>query len=231
MRARWQALAARIDALPQRERLYVLVALLGAMVFLFYLVLLEPVMAQNRQLAQRLQSHTREIEDIQRKIEVLARGEAADPDRSNRQRLIALKRELEALEASLQNRQSHLVPAERIARLLREVLERNRGLQLVSLTTLPPVDLADPNPAQGTAENPLRLQAQGGEGPQRLYRHGVEISVRGSYSDLLRYVTELERLPWRMYWGRLQLAVDKYPVSTLTLTVYTLSMERTWLVI
>jgi MSHA biogenesis protein MshJ len=231
MRTLWQAWAARIDALSERERLVVLVALLGATAFLFHLILLQPVMAQNRQLVQRAQSQAQELQEIQRRIEAFSRGEAASPDRLRRERLFALQRELEALEASLQNRQSHLVPAERIARLLREVLERNRGLQLVSLMTLPPVDLADPNPAQGTAENPLRLQAQGGEGPQRLYRHGVEISVRGSYSDLLRYVTELERLPWRMYWGRLQLAVDKYPVSTLTLTVYTLSMERTWLVI
>lgn len=231
MRAHWQAWAARIDALSERERLVVLLALLGAAAFLLHLVLLQPVMAQNRQLVQRAQSQAQELQEIQRRIEALAQGEAAGPDRLSRERLSALQRELKALEASLRDRQSHLVPPERIARLLREVLERNRGLQLVSLTTLPPADLADPDPARGAAENLPRLQAQGGEGREQLYRHGVEISVRGSYPDLLRYVTELEKLPWRMYWGRLQLAVDKYPVSTLTLTVYTLSVERTWLVI
>jgi MSHA biogenesis protein MshJ len=231
MRARWQAWAARIDALSMRKRLAVFLALLGATAFLFHLLLLQPVLTQNRQLVQRATSQAQELQEIQRKIETLAQGRAVDPDRAIREQLSALKLELAALETSLRDRQSHLVPPERITQLLREVLERNRGLQLVSLTTLPPADLADPDPARGVAENPPRLQAPDGESPRHLYRHGVEISVRGSYPDLLRYVTELEKLPWRMYWGRLQLAVDKYPVSTLTLTVYTLSMERTWLVI
>lgn len=230
MKVRWQALLARIDALPTRERLLLMLALLGAVAFAFHWILLQPVMVQNRQLVQRAESQAQALQEIQRRIETLARGEIAAPDRASRERLSALQQELASLEASLRERQSHLVPPERIARLLREVLERNRGLQLVSLVTLPPVDLADPGVAQG-AENPLHLQSQGGGNPQRLYRHGVEISVQGRYPDLLRYVAELERLPWRMYWARLQLAVDKYPVSTLTVTVYTLSMERTWLVI
>ncbi len=231
MRARWHAWAARIDALSLRERLVVLLALLGAAAFLLHWILLQPVLTQNRQLVQRTQSQAQALEEVKRSIAALSRSGAAGPDRSSRERLSALHQELKALEASLQERQSHLVPPERIARLLREVLEKNRGLQLVSLRTLPSADVVFPDPTQRATEGPPRLQAPGDGNPGRLYRHGVEISVRGSYADLLGYVTELEKLPWRMYWGRLQLAVDKYPVSTLTLTVYTLSVERTWLVI
>jgi hypothetical protein len=34
-----------------------------------------------------------------------------------------------------------------------------------------------------------------------------------------------------MYWGRLALATEAYPVSVMQLTVYTISRDKSWLVI
>jgi MSHA biogenesis protein MshJ len=63
-----------------------------------------------------------------------------------------------------------------------------------------------------------------------IFKHGVEITVEGNYRDLLRYLTELEKLPWRMYWSQVQLKVEEQPPRTLmTFTVFTLSLEKTWL--
>ncbi|TXF10851.1 hypothetical protein [Pelomicrobium methylotrophicum] len=232
MKERLRVWVARIDALPTRQRIYGFAALAVGGGFLAYLGLFEPLIVQNEQLAQRIQAQEQEIQAIHKQVEALERGHGLDDaERQRRERLSALKRELEALEASLREREAHLVPPERIARLLREVLERNRGLQLVSLVTLPVAELSE---AASGAQAPQELPQRGGapvEASRRLYRHGVEISVRGSYLDLLRYVSELEKLPWRMYWGRAKLHVEEYPVSTLQLTVYTLSLDRAWLVI
>ena len=41
----------------------------------------------------------------------------------------------------------------------------------------------------------------------------------------------LERLPTQIYWGRAELAVTDYPSSTLKLTVYTVSLDRAWLIV
>lgn len=53
--------------------------------------------------------------------------------------------------------------------------------------------------------------------------------MQGSYLDLLSYLRTLEALPWHMLWGRISLVADKYPQSTLTITIYTLSLNETWL--
>jgi MSHA biogenesis protein MshJ len=45
----------------------------------------------------------------------------------------------------------------------------------------------------------------------------------------LAYLADLERLPWRMYWGNLDLKVGEYPQSTLVLKLYTLSLDKTWM--
>ena len=55
--------------------------------------------------------------------------------------------------------------------------------------------------------------------------------MRGSYLDLLRYARALESLPTQMYWGEASLSVERYPDAVLTLTMYTLSLDQTWLTI
>jgi MSHA biogenesis protein MshJ len=62
-----------------------------------------------------------------------------------------------------------------------------------------------------------------------LYRHGVELVVQGSYLDMLSYMESLQALPSQLFWGRLQLDADNYPTATLTLTLYTLSLDEKWM--
>jgi MSHA biogenesis protein MshJ len=59
----------------------------------------------------------------------------------------------------------------------------------------------------------------------------VEITVHGNYLDMLSYLVALEHLPSQMFWGKAQMNVIQYPVAELTLTVYTLSLDKTWLLI
>ena len=55
--------------------------------------------------------------------------------------------------------------------------------------------------------------------------------MRGRYLDLLGYLGELEDLPAQMFWGGAKLNVVHYPEAELTLTLYTLSLDKTWLVV
>jgi MSHA biogenesis protein MshJ len=64
-----------------------------------------------------------------------------------------------------------------------------------------------------------------------IHKHGIEIRMAGNYLDLLAYVADLESLPQKLLWGNMALTVTAYPRSELTLTVYTLSLDPTWLVV
>jgi MSHA biogenesis protein MshJ len=69
-----------------------------------------------------------------------------------------------------------------------------------------------------------------GKGPaEALYRQGMELTLSGSYADMLDYVAQIEQLPWKIFWGRLEMKVDEYPRARLVLNVYTLSLDKTWL--
>jgi MSHA biogenesis protein MshJ len=65
--------------------------------------------------------------------------------------------------------------------------------------------------------------------PPLLYRHGVEVTVRGNYLDMVNYMDALESMPTQLFWGRAQLEVEEYPSSRLTLTLYTLSLDQKWM--
>jgi len=71
-----------------------------------------------------------------------------------------------------------------------------------------------------------RLAAEGA-----IYKHGVELTVKGPYLDLLAYLREIENLPVQMYWSRMDLTAGEYPDSTLKLVVFTLSLDPAWIVV
>jgi MSHA biogenesis protein MshJ len=135
------------------------------------------------------------------------------------------------------------VAPEKMAEMLEQVLKKNARLQLVNLQTLPAAPLLEPLLENALAKSAgaktlsENAEAEPGNTPasavtapnKQAFKHGVQITVRGSYLDLLQYLTELEHLPTQMFWGKAEMRVEKYPDVELTLTLYTLSLDKTWL--
>lgn len=124
--------------------------------------------------------------------------------------------------------QNGLVAPERIAPLLETILKSNGKLQLVSMKTLPVSPVREGSPTAAKVE-PAAAVPPAVPPIALLYRHGVEISVRGNYLDMVNYMDALEAMPTQLFWGRAELAVEEYPDSRLTLTLYTLSLDRKWI--
>ena len=52
------------------------------------------------------------------------------------------------------------------------------------------------------------------------------MTLRGSYFDLMQYLSDLEKMPARLLWGAVDLQVEQYPEVRLTLQIHTLSTQR-----
>ena len=155
----------------------------------------------------------------------------ADPDAASRARAEALRQEVGALDETLKALQRELVPAERVNTLLQEMLARDTRLTLVSLRTLPaePVAGRDAKPPASASAAAAPAQPKRELAQSLVYKHGVEITIQGSYANLHDYLMRLERSPWRMYWWRAHLTADEQARLTLVVTVYTLSLDKAWL--
>ena len=83
------------------------------------------------------------------------------------------------------------VAPNRLPDLLRSLLGSGRAVTLESLRTLPAY------PRAGRIAE--------------LYRHGLEMTLRGSYLDLTAVPNGLEKMPARLLWGPVELQVEQYP--------------------
>jgi MSHA biogenesis protein MshJ len=222
-------LAARIDALSLRERVLLFAAIAAGTVFLVHFFALGPMFAKQGLLRTQIVQQQNNLEGIDNEIGEKVKAAQVDPDAPTRERIAAVRAQTDALATSLRAMQNGLVPPERMAPLVEAILRANGRLQLVSMRTLPvePVSgAAKPQtaPASITAE----AQSANKQGAL-LYRHGVEVSVRGNYLDMIAYMAALEAMPTQLFWGRAQLDAETWPASRLTLTLYTLSLDAKWM--
>ena len=229
MKARLNRLSTRIDALTLRERVMLFAACAASIIFVVYFFGLGPMFAKQEQLRARIVQQQNNLEGMDNEIREKVEAAQVDPDAPTRARVAAARAQLDGLATSLRAMQNGLVAPERMAPLVDSILRANGRLQLVSLRTLPvePVlGAAKPQavPAAATAE------AQTVNKPDALlYRHGVEVTVRGNYLDMIGYMAALEAMPTQLFWGRAQLEAETWPASRLTLTLYTLSLDAKWM--
>jgi len=244
MKQQWTKLATRIDALSLRERIMVFAACAAAIVFLMHFFALGPQLRKQDTLHAQVTQQNNNIEGIDNEIRARVEAAQIDPDAAERTRLASVREETEQLSLQLRAMQNGLVAPERMAPLLDSILRANGRLSLVSVRTLPVESVLEAGRrAGGTAPDaaaaaavaatpaaaPAAQPAAAPGTAELLYRHGVEITVRGNYLDMIAYMNALESLPTQLFWGRAQLDAETWPSSRLTLTLYTLSLDRKWM--
>lgn len=227
MKARWQALSAKFDALQKREKLLTAGAAIVAVGMGGYTFWVEPAQLRVAALTKQIVQQRTEMQGLQAQVAGL-KSQLRDPDAPNKVALAEVKGQIATTEQALHRYDNMLVPAERMPQLLQSLFVRHRGLELVSLQTLAPLPLlAQPAVKPEAKTAPAAPAVKGGN----IHKHGIEIKMAGSYLDLLAYVADLERLPQKLLWERMALVVTAYPRSELTLTVYTLSLDSTWMTV
>ncbi|KAB8056675.1 hypothetical protein GCN74_23105 [Janthinobacterium sp. FT14W] len=222
--------AAAFDALSLRERLMVSGAGAAAVLFVFYFMSFNPLLAKRAALEASIAQKQSLLTATNKEIELTMLAHATDPDQEARTRLAALQAETASLAQSLREKQHGLVAPERMLILLEHMLRRHAGLRVLSLKTLPPsaVGARPADAANGDAAAKTDVAKAAAPAPL-LHQHGVEVVLQGSYADMVQYMQALQSMPTRVFWGAAHLDAASYPGATLTLTLHTLSMDDTWI--
>ena len=222
LRQSWGRLNDRYCALSRRERGLVAAALALGPLLIGYTLFVDPQTVRVRSIETTLAGDSASVARLQAEAATLQQQLSADPDAARKADLAALNVQREKLDEQLRQFSSVLVRPEEMNRLLESLLSRHAGLRLLSLKTLAPESVL-----------PSELATEGNAKPAErsfdLYRHGVEIRLEGNYVQLQTYLSQLEKLQQRLLWGALTYRVIEYPRAEMSLTVYTLSPDRTWL--
>ncbi len=223
MKQYWDALAGRFAALSPRERWMILAAGLVVVAAVLNTLVVEPVVRRVAAVQSTLTADRMSLATLQQQLQMLQQAPLPDPDLQNRQRLESALEALQQANASLAGLEKKLIRPEKMPGMLEDILRKHGQLKLVSLKTLPVSEVAT-SEARASEEPKATKPASGG-----VYRHGVELKISGRYLDLMQYLQALEQLSWHVLWGGASLAADAGGQSTLTVTIYTLSLDKVWL--
>ncbi len=221
LRQSWNRLNQHYAALSRRERALVALAVVLTPLLIGFSLFVDPQRARLKALENTLATDGATLIRLQAEASNLQQQLAIDPDAGRRADLAALQAERDRLDEQLRQFRSVLVRPEDMNGLLERLLASHAGLRLLSLKTLVPHSVL---PAAEGKEG-----SQSAERSFDLYRHGVEIRLEGNYGQLQAYLVQLEQLQQKLLWGKLDYRVVDYPRAELTLVVYTLSPDRTWL--
>jgi MSHA biogenesis protein MshJ len=213
---------ARLDALSARERVILLAVLLVALWALADALLLTPMERQRKATLSSIVSYRTQLAELQ--AELARRQALPDPDALARQQLAAAEKALaERLQATSELQKTLVTPKDTL-RVLQGLLARQPGVHLIRLNTLPPQPL-------GQAGKPVAAEAKPAAQADLppLYKHSVQLTVSGDYAALTRYMSVVEALPAGFYWERASLDASHHPHIELSLTLNTLSLDKTWL--
>jgi len=203
---------AKIDALSRRERLLVMITMLAVIAGFWHMLFMEPLGQRADRSRVELGSMTQRVDAAHQSLEdqILQLAGAGSEERA---RIGVLRQRIDEVNASLGTYAAELIDPSEMAKVLEEILSEQTSLSLVSIRNTTPELLSGNEETVGNT----------------FYRHGLEIELEGSYADCLDYLTEIEAMPWRLYWQVLDLEVVEYPRNRVRLEVSTLSLDEEWI--
>lgn len=226
MKQYWTRLAERVDKMSLRERAMILVGVLVLTYVTFDAISFTPMAAKRKLALEHLNQRRNDIVVLQAQLQ--SRISIQDPDAANRARLKELRGRIASFESEAKEQSAQLISAQRMRSVLQQMLTGRPGLELVELKTLPQttVSLTGDAKAAGKPGAPASAAA---DDAGTIYKHGVELTVRGRYLDLLAYLKQIEALPVRLYWDKLEMTVIEHPIVSMHLTLYTISLDKAWI--
>ena len=213
-----------VDEQPLRQRLLLLAAIVAVFFTLWDAVLMRSSELREEQAESDTALLKKQVKALELEAEATLKKLASDPNLERRKRKVELERQLVELDAGFNERTADLIPPSEMVRVLKELLNRESGLQLVRLESVPATQLMAPDEESGS-EGKVDL----GSGPIRLFRHGLILEMSGDYMSVLRYVQALEQLPWKFFWESMTYQVQQWPTGKITLKLLSLSSEEGWI--
>ncbi|WP_434927935.1 MSHA biogenesis protein MshJ [Shewanella sp. HL-SH8] len=211
MKQKWQLIEQKFNQLTQRERVLIAAATFIVIGMLAFLPL-DGSWMKITQLDNQLHSVAQETSIIEQQIELYQQRLMLDPNADYQQRLTLINEQMRVVDAELDAQMVDMVPADYMPTVLANLLSNDKGIKLISFSSIAPIALL-----------------QVGEDEQHqmnLYSHGIKLQIEGDYFAILNFVKAVESMPDKLYWKRLDYQVAKHPTANVELELYTLSINK-----
>lgn len=208
----------KIDAFSLRERAILFLAISFMLYASVDYLLLSPLELKQQKLLSQIQSIQAENGQLETKALEIINRYRADPNKAERQQLARLNGEIDTAHGQIEAAVAGLIPPEKMALALENLLQRQKGLKFIAITSMPAESLLKPADDDSAAVADGNLQS--------IYRHSFQLQFEGSYLNTLAYLRELEALDWSFRWDEIDMTMQEYPRVGITLVIHTISLDE-----
>ncbi len=202
----------KYKVLSIREKALALISAIILVVFTSVNFIISPMFDEFLALEKTEKSSLTLINNLNNEIKALEKKLADDP-------VAAIERELKNLNTQHQQKiealdkfKLALVSSDEMASLVEEVVDENKKLSLMSLESkIPEV---------------LLSQLIDGQEQVLLYKHAIDIKLKGQYFALLAFMKKIEQKEHSISWSDIDYRVDKYPNAIMSFEIYTISTDK-----
>ncbi|MBW4936506.1 MSHA biogenesis protein MshJ [Marinobacter sp. F4206] len=209
---------------PIRERVLITLTALTLLAFVGWELGVAPGMAKQDVLESRLSVLDSTRDNLLTQKKNLKYQMATDPSQELRNQLESRQERLARLDRKIADTTGQLIAPKAMVSVLKDMLSAQESLDLQTLELKTPAPVFAPEPDASAQQSNNREQ-----GSPLLYAHDVELTVRGSYLEVLAYLERLEALDERLGWVVLEYDSESWPAGAAIIRVRTLSLEPAWL--
>lgn len=225
---KFQELQDKWMRLSKRERWMVFGAGLIGVLGVMDTFMLEPMRQQiNQAQAQKVKFE----EDVAKSKQQVTKLKASNGGVNGLQQaeINDIQDKLKQQQAAMLDTTALMVKSTEILPLLKTVLKKHDDVEVVNLESLPLEDfiqkhVSKADPAAPVGLNPSALN----DGLAKIYQHTFKLTVRGNYLSVMNYAYDLKKHAGVLSWESAEMKAV-YPKTELTIHLYTLSMQNSWL--
>ena len=200
MRVLWNRMMARLDALSLRERVLVFAGVVALFAALTDWLFVTPLTHQQKLLTQSIDQQSEDSEARRDQLQ-------SSLQKHDRERVVSISSELGKLQADIDAVDAEIaamtaspIDTSALPALLERVLKRSDRVAVVKIASLK----GETPSAAALAANPSLLAAP----PARA---ALDITLSGSYLDLMDYLVNLEKSLPSVRWSAVKLSADTTP--------------------
>ncbi len=207
LQQQWQKAANIVNDLAIRDRVIILAIVIALVIGIMHLASNLTLSKERLRLEKQLQQSQEKVAVIRKKAEAIERTIIAPEKTKEYKELQSLEKKTDNWSKEIDQFQGKAISQEKLIEILREGIDRQPDLNLIS------IKVPDPRILFATQR-------------QQLLQQSVMISFTGHYFATLNYLKAINALKQPISWDELQYRVEKYPNAMITLRIHTLGYHE-----
>lgn len=210
----------KVDGLSLRERILIAATFCILIYFAWENIVFKRVWTSKESLVAQLENASKQIQDVKGQIQAVTTQLQSNNYHKLQHQVKVLKKRNQDMRELISRMAEQLLPPKEMSKMLTHMLKSQSGIKIISMSNIQETPLFSGLSEDGAGYDPNQLQ---------VYQHGMELIIEGEYFVIMKFLKELESIPWRLIWSSLDYEVIEYPIARVKINLHTLSLHQGWI--